>query len=288
MYTQARQVSLAISNSNVRYTIATLVTDRDQYNALLQSFEQGGFGADDCEFIYIDNSKSNAVCAYQGLNQLLDQARGDYVILCHQDVFLLSDGREVLDERLEQLTRHDPNWAVAGNAGGVAPSKLALRITDGHGANYQVGEYPERVQTLDENFLVVRRAARVGFSNDLTGFHLYGADICIAADVMGYTAYVIDFHLHHLSKGKKSDDFDACEARLRDKYRNAFRDRILQTTCTLLFVSSSRIGHVSGGWIGPLGWRWIKRLPGARGWTPDRAEPIGSCMAPAGSDGAGQ
>ena len=57
--------------------------------------------------------------------------------------------------------------------------------------------------SLDENFIVVRGDARIGFSNDLSGYHFYGADICLNAAVAGWNAYVIDFHLAPPVGGKE-------------------------------------------------------------------------------------
>ena len=38
--------------------------------------------------------------------------------------------------------------------------------------------------------------------------------MCLVADILGYSAYVIDFHLRHLSSGTKSAEFYRCRGRL--------------------------------------------------------------------------
>ena len=221
------------------YTIATLVNDDEQYRAMLASFRNGGFEAPYVEYLAIRGATS----AYAALNVLLAQARGRTIILCHQDVRLLVDGRAELEQRLGELSRIDPNWAVAGNAGGIAPGRLALRITDPHGKDQHLGELPARVASLDENFIVIRADAGLGFSRDLEGFHLYGADICLVADVLGWSAWVIDFHIEHLSPGRKDASFALAERRFRAKWSRALRPRWMQTTCTLLRLTGSPIWH---------------------------------------------
>lgn len=256
----------AQADAGIRYTIATLVTDPVQYEAMRASFRAGGFDGTSCEYIMIDNTGPTQSCAHRGLNAALAAARGDYVILCHQDVRLLADGAVDLDRRLEDLESLDPSWALAGNAGGVAPGTLALRITDPHGSNQRAGTLPARVMSLDENFIVVRRAARIGFSNDLSGFHLYGADICLHADIAGHSAYVIDFHLAHLSAGKKSAAFHEAEEQFRTKWGRALAPRWIQTTCTLLRITGDPIGNLAGRLAeGPYA-KIARRLPGGRGW----------------------
>lgn len=256
-----------------RYTIGTLVTDRAQYNAMLQSFRAGGFTDALCEFVFVDNTGPLQTDAYRGLNALLNAAHAPTVILCHQDVRLLSDGRASLDERLNELSKRDANWALAGNAGGVSAGRLALCITDPHGKGQRIGHFPERVVSLDENFIVVRREARLGFSNDLTGFHFYGADICMHAAQMGYSAYVIDFHLEHLSPGKKDMSFAAAENAFRNKWSRALTPRWVQTTCSLVHLSGGPMRNSIGRVVdGPLA-RLARRLPGARGFKPTQKSP---------------
>ena len=250
-----------------RYSIGTLVTDMAQHHAMRASFAAANFDQSCCEFLFIDNADEAQADAYAGLNALLNAARGEIVILCHQDVRLI-DRLLVLERRLADLDRLDPTWAVAGNAGGIAPGKLAMRISDPHGQNRAVGDLPARAQALDENLLIVKRSARIGFSHDLSGFHFYGADICLHAAQMGCSAYVIDFHLEHLSPGRKGLDFENAERAFRTKWSRAFRPRWVQTTCSLVRVSGAPLRGVIGRFIdAPLA-KIAKRMPGAEGWTP--------------------
>ena len=249
-----------------RYTIGTLVSDPLQYAAMRASFAGGGFSAASTEYLFIDNTQPVQTDAYRGLNALLNAARAPHIILCHQDVRLLKDGMAALDQRLSDLTSRDATWALAGNAGGVAPGRLALCITDPHGKAQRIGDLPARVMSLDENFIVMRRDTRLGFSHDLTGFHFYGADICLHASQMGTTAYVIDFHLEHLSPGKKGHDFAIAEAAFRAKWSRALSPRWLQTTCSLLHLTGDPVRRVIGRFIDAPMARLSRRMPGARGW----------------------
>lgn len=267
MHRVASAAGARLTDAEPLYTIATLVTNPAQYADMRSSFRTGGFDDATSEFLYIDNTGKDQIDAYRGLNLLLDTARAPLVVLCHQDVRLLSEGREALDSRLAELSRRDPSWALAGNGGGEAPGKLALRISDPHGKDVRVGELPARVASLDENFIVVRRAARIGFSHDLSGFHFYGTDICLHAAQMGASAYVIDFHLEHLSPGRKSEDFYAMEKAFLAKWDKALASRWIQTTCALLHVSGASAGQIAGRLATKPLAKIVKKLPGARGWT---------------------
>ncbi len=265
---EARTLNRAATKEPLAFTIATLVTDPVQYDDMRATFAAAGFTEPDCEFLFIDNTGAEQTEAYRGLNLALTEARGRYVILCHQDVRLIAgaDDRAVLEARLMDLDAHDPAWAVAGNAGGTATGRLAMRISDPHGADRRLGNLPARVASLDENFIVVKRAANLAFSRDLSGFHLYGADLCTIADVLGWHAYVIDFHLRHLSPGNPDRSFKEARESFRAKWARALRPRWVQTTCTLL-----RIGADIGGRFAPFTERPLekmaRRLRGAGEWT---------------------
>ncbi|HYI41683.1 MAG TPA: hypothetical protein VE053_15350 [Allosphingosinicella sp.] len=242
-----------IPRGAVRFSICTLVTDLGEYAEMVESFRERGFSGPDCEFLYLDNSAGNAFDAFSGYNLFLSTAAGDYLILCHQDILLLEQGRAALEDRLAELDRLDPAWALCGNAGGAADGSLALRITDPHGTDQSRGRFPVRALALDENFIVARRDANLGLSHDLGGFHLYGADLCIVADLLGRTAYVVDFHLRHKSAGNIDERFYAARRALIAKYRRAFRPRWIRTTCTNFLVSGTPLlGRILSTRLGRL------------------------------------
>ena len=239
----------------VRFSICTLVTNHDEYAEMVRSFRSGGFDRPDCEYLYIDNSRGNAFDGFQGCNLFLREAHGDFIILCHQDVLLLEDDRKVLEARLAELNSLDPDWALCGNGGGTKRGEIALRVSDPHGANQSKGTFPARALALDENFILVRRDANLALSHDLSGFHFYGADLCIIADILGRSAWVIDFHLFHKSPGRYDPGFFEAMRAVEDKYLRAFRSRAITTTCTTFTLHRSRLLHR----LGRLFRRWRGR-----------------------------
>lgn len=236
-----KPVPVCAGARRLRYSICTFVTRPSQYQEMVASFADHGFSDDDCEYLYIDNSEGNALDAYEGANLFLDRAQGETIILCHQDVLLLKDGRAELDAALAHLSTVAPDWALCGNAGGVSPGHLALRISDPHGEDQRRESLPARVQSLDENFIVVRKSANLALSRDLKGFHLYGTELCVVAGVLGHSAHVIDFHLRHLSPGRKDAAFHQARWAMVQKYRRALRHRVVKTPSTVLVLGASNL-----------------------------------------------
>lgn len=224
-------------HTDLPFSVCTLVNRDDQYEIMMRSFVAGGFSAANTEFILADNRKGNTYDAYGGLNAMLAKARGRYIICCHQDVELIDDGARELEARLDALTALDPFWAVAGNAGRGRDGR-AVRISDPYGEAQHVGDLPALVHSLDENFLVFRRDFLIGLSADLSGFHLYGTDACLQAELRGLTAYVIDFHLRHHSRGNVDLSYFDCVRRLEEKYSRAFRSRRITTTFKPVYITS--------------------------------------------------
>ena len=218
------------------FTVGTLVNDLEEYELMLQSFAVKGFSSLNSEFIYIDNCKRNKMDAFEGLNRIINSAKGKYIILCHQDVRLHADNIDNLIVRLEQLGEIDHKWAIAGNAGGGLEGVKSQRISDPHGLDRSIGTFPVRVSSLDENFIIIRKDNRVPLSNNISGFHFYGTDICIIAEILGYSSYVIDFHLLHLSGGNLDTTFFDARKSFERKWSEAIRPRTIQTSCTIIDI----------------------------------------------------
>ncbi len=227
-----------------RYSICTIVTRLGEYEEMVESFLHGGFNQAICEYLFLDNSAGNVADAFKAYNLFLQTAQGEYIIICHQDIELLTDGIQQLDERIEELNFLDPSWAALGNAGVLNSNYTAMHITypapDGE---RRVGKLPAKVVSLDENFILVKNSANLCVSHDLFGFHLYGTDICRVAKFAGRTNWVIDFNLLHKSHGKKDASFYKLCDQMEEKYRTLSNEQMIGTTCTQLNFSSSWVRH---------------------------------------------
>ena len=224
-----------------RYSVCTLVTNTQEYEEMISSYIAAGFTEEICEFLYADNTLSNQFEAFGALNQFLQEAQGEYIILCHQDIILHDSNRVDLESRIREMDSLDPSWGILSNAGGVNLKHVAMHITQPTGNRFVEKNLPLRVITVDENFILVKHRANLALSSDLSGFHLYGTDICLIAEALGFTSYVINFNLIHKSDGNANRSFFEILARLKKKYRQAFRGRFVSTTITRFYISGSKI-----------------------------------------------
>jgi hypothetical protein len=229
--------------SSLSFSVCSLVQSEKRYERLLESFSRLGFNSKNSEFLAADNRTVNRFDGYSWTKTLLAEARGRYVIFCHDDVELIEDGYDALLARLAELDAVDPTWLLAGVAGGrwrVGRNnwkRLASHITDSNGLEIRRGTLPFRVETLDECFILMRRSRPVISSYDLTGFHYYGPDICLQAEFLGGTAWAIDFHLKHHGKGWKWQSFHDCRTRFVAKYARYQPERYIHCTTGIVHLS---------------------------------------------------
>ncbi len=227
-----------------RYSICTLVSKPDEYQEMVNSFIAAGFDTQQCEYLYIDNAKENTFEAFEGINLFLRKASGEFIIVCHQDILLHDAGITALNDQIDTITTKDPNWAVLGNAGGINLKYLAMHLTQNSGNKLHENNLPLKAITVDENFILIKNKANLSLSSDLKGFHLYGADLCIIANILGYTAYIIDFNLIHKSDGNADSSFYEIRKSVINKYKRAFRGRFISTTITRFYISGNFFGNV--------------------------------------------
>ena len=231
---------------DLTFSVCSLVRDEDRYNALLETFRSFGFTEANTEFLAADNRDENRFDGYSWQTRLLQECRGRYVIYCHEDLTLVDEGYDALVQRLDELTALDPAWLLAGVAGGAWRSgqaeerRLNMRISDKFGADQRVGTLPGRVESLDECFMIMKREQPVVNSYDLSGFHYYGADLCLQSELLGGRAYAIDFHLHHHGEGAKGKSFRQARNAFRTKYEKIFPGRALHCTTGVVQFGEAR------------------------------------------------
>ena len=223
------------------YSVCTLTTRIEEYREMVDSFIRAGFGREDCEFLYIDNSAQNHSDAYTGINRFLARAKGEYIIVCHQDILIDKDTRNDLENKLSELQQLDQRWAICGNAGAAGPNHIVYHISYPDNVFKDKGKFPLKVTALDENFLVIKKSAMLATSADLSGFHLYATDLCLHAEIRGFSSWVIAFNLTHKSYGNADHTFEQSRRQLIKKYNHAFRNRWIQTPSAVFLLSGAKL-----------------------------------------------
>jgi len=232
--------------NQMKFHIATISNDLDQYSAMKVSFLEAGFDEDRCRYSLFDNSNGNIYDPYRTFNEIKSQTQEPYIIFCHQDLLMnQGHGFNQLIKVLDELNKLDPTWAIAGNAGMNDHYQGVAKITDPTLKPWKT-RLPQKVHSLDENFLIIKSLAEVECSSELQGFHFYGSDLCLNAILMGYSCYVIDFHLTHLSPGHLSQSFWNIKAIFQERWNQEFILCYMKTTTNVLIVLSK--------------YRWLRRI----------------------------
>lgn len=237
-----------------RFSFCTLVTRYDEYLEMVESAKQAGFAGSDVEFLYFDNKQSNQYDGYSGINKAIRAARGKYLIFCHQDILFKFDGRAILDQRIEELEQLDPNWAVAGNAGKTRSGEVKLRITDPYGKDIKKGLFPAEVNSLDENILIINLSQNIACTANMTGFHLYGTDLCQNSYQLGLKSYVIDFHIFHKSAGKVNQSYFDVQQKYIKLQCQRKKNQIIWAMCSSFYISNSSFLNLV------MNWKYIMKI----------------------------
>lgn len=195
-------------------TFATLINDDGQFARCRASL---GESAQDARWIQV-RPNSLGWNAAQGLNYALERAETPWVVCTHQDVRFPRGWR---DHILRELAAVPADVAIVGIVGNLAGGDVRGHILDPNGHCYW-GPLPARVLILDEVVMILRREANLRFDEDLPGFHLYGADLCLQANSRSLGALVVDAPVRHLSTGTIDNEFRAAQEWLLSKWGNSF------------------------------------------------------------------
>jgi hypothetical protein len=137
--------------------------------------------------------------AARALNNAIDDASGDILILVHQDVYLPKGWLARLIEEINTLEVTFPTWSVVGAFGKTISGNEVGRVWSS-GLRRELGNggfTPTQVASLDELLLVIRRSSGLRFDEMLPSFHLYGTDIVLEGNKKGLQAFAVDVPVVH-------------------------------------------------------------------------------------------
>lgn len=175
-------------------------------------------------------------CRYRSISELyqeaLDDAPTDLVYFIHQDVLLPHGWERQMFSQLRELEKIDPDWGVVGAVGALPPQPGQRKQLRGHWCDpsgyHQLGPLPVEVQSLDEQWLGVRKSSGIHFDPELPGFHCYGIDLSLMARSVGRRTYAIDSFVWHKfcdSRGhlvSRREDSDKIVRRWGDEFMSEF------------------------------------------------------------------
>lgn len=230
------------------FSICTIVSNKKQYNELLESLWENGFNNQNSEFFVADNTDQNSFDAFSAIQSFLFRSSGRYVMIVHQDVIVCEQYFPLLG-KLEKLSVFDDKWGVVGNAGKPDGEFLIGKLSlTTHQGDYSINNEFQKVQSLDENLLIIKNGLGIGISTDLSGFHFYGFDITSIAKRLGYNSYVINTKWIHYSPGNIGEDFVARKKIIIYKMNAYMNQNTCSTTCTDIYWGNDPARSIISMW----------------------------------------
>ncbi len=183
------------------------------------------------EWVLVDNTGNRRYDSISRLyNDALRTARHDLVFFMHQDVYLPEGWEARTAHAIADLERRDPRWGVLGAVGAIPaqensdqPKVLKGHWCDPHGYHWEL-PLPHEVESIDEQWLGLRKSGGLAFDPDLPGFHCYGIDICLAARDRGVKCYAIDSFVWHKYADRRGHLIASSQdsPKIRDRWSPAF------------------------------------------------------------------
>jgi Glycosyltransferase like family len=209
---------------NITFAVATNDRGLLQKNLLASPI----FQAPHLHQILVQEKFASAAKAY---NNAIEKSHNELIVFIHQDMLLPESWLTDLQKALTYLEVEDPQWGVLGCSGMTTnDGGRGYVYSSGLGILGEPFEKPIPVSTLDEIVLIIRKSSGLRFTDSLPSFHMYGADICMAAAKRGMRSYAISaFCIHNtvFNLVLPKDFYDCC----RHMQRTWQEFLPIQTTC---------------------------------------------------------
>jgi len=222
-----------------KMSVCYLCRDSNSKNQLFNGVVN--FFPDETQFLLLDNSMAQINC-YEAIRLFISQSTGDFILIIHDDVEFSGLNFYSLINELSRICKLDSKAALFGVAGVSFSDHSSIgRFRDVAGEHNWGFHEGGLASSLDECFLVLRRDKGLSVSNELSGYHFYGTDLCLNAREKGLASYVINFPIIHKSTGSLDKNFFEARNQFEKHLQKKNNPRFVRTTCTVMYGGRNKI-----------------------------------------------
>lgn len=231
-----------------KFSIISCISKPDVYDECVLRSVNARRKGHDVEFVPVLNMEG-LYSASLALNVGIDSSKSDILVICHQDVELLTDDWFGKVEGI--IDSIDDDWAIIGSAGisldfgrdDIGPwggAKEVETVAVGQvwddDKNLDEPPYwdgikePTKCHCVDECLFILKKSTGLRFDPVFNGFHFYGVDICLQARAAGFGVYCADLPIIHYGKYSASFTSDTRYwtylRRLQEKWKYQFPEML--------------------------------------------------------------
>ena len=222
-------------------SVVTLVNDPDAYERARASLARS-HRSDEIQWLPIEADRLG-VSATVALNEGIDRSHADWIVCAHQDVRFPDAWWSAAARQIAQWERDAGcRVGVAGLVGVTRGGTFRGSTIDPAGFSRWT-PLPDRVLTVDEHVLILRRDSGLRFDPHTPGFHCYGTDLALTARRSGFDVIVVDAPVRHFSTGTIDDTFRRSAAWLLGKWGAEYAHVIPTCAATIARRSVSSVSR---------------------------------------------
>lgn len=189
------------------------------------------------ELIVIDNSE-NAYSIFEAYNLGIDQSKGTYLCLIHDDILIHTIGWGKI---INSIFNNDNQIGLIGVAGAKIKTKSPSAwwdCSEDHKAIHIIQHFKDKekekwdfgfnnesyteVVVIDGVFMAMRKDNRIKFDSSMKGFHNYDLNIAFEYNKQGYKVVVTNqIFIEHYSIGNINAQWVKSAYKIHKKYKNS-------------------------------------------------------------------